>query len=120
MKNPTWNEIPCILAEINMGIWSILELLQGGAAAVQPDTPTAQEPEQPTAPAEDAPTAPEPEQHSHDSLKKLCLSLNRANAENKTIITGLIARYTTGKLADVHAEKLPDLHAAIMQECIHG
>ncbi len=117
MKNPTMNDIPAILAAI-LGELQRLNTVQ--AQPAQTETPTAQEPEQPTAPAADAPTAPEQEAVTHDALKALCLALNRGNAENKGIITGLIARYTTGKLADVPAEKLPDLHAAIMQECIHG
>lgn len=116
MKNPTMNDVPAILAAI---LDELRRINTVQAQPAQTETPTAPEPEQPTATEQEQPMAPEQEAVTHDSLKSLCLSLNRGNAENKGIITGLIARYTTGKLADVPAEKLPELHAAIMQECIH-
>ena len=117
MTNPTMNDVPGILAAI---LAELQRLNTVQAQPVQPETPAAPEPEQIQDAEADAPTAPEQEAVTHDSLKALCLSLNRANAENKGIITGLIARFTTGKLADVPADKLADLHAAIQAECIHG
>ena len=117
MTNPTMNDIPAILAAILAELQRINTVQ---AKPVQPETPTAPEPEQCQDAAADAPTAPEQEAVTHDSLKALCLSLNRANAENKGIITALIARFTTGKLADVPMEKLADLKAAIDAECVHG
>jgi hypothetical protein len=50
---------------------------------------------------------------THDEVKGLCLDLNRKNPANKDKITGIIAEFTDGKLADVPSAKLPELKARI-------